>query len=332
MNSVSMNKLSKITVTLLFVLLFAMSVLFYLVFLFVGVADIFGKTADIFTAIDCLIDIFQIGKIAFYKCIFGVALAVLYFVLAVFMLKKIIFSALNLKTISKVWDSNILNETLEIPLVTVLEAFESILFSVILFAACCRMVSAYQLSTLTVAMIIVGVILYLGFRVVFSVLKTNNFKGALYHYLLCSGIFCLSLIVIATCISTVSFSGIIDSLSALGMVFKYYSPSNILAFLFEHLVQPIGFLVIQILALSVVKDVYGYINYSSVQRGKIQTLMTMCIVLAVLCALIAGYRGGSVFDALRPYISIVLCSVVLFWSPRFPKYSSSEEQTSNAEE
>ena len=197
--------LTAITVVL-FLLLFLAPIVLFSIYLLYGIENI---------SINYFIDIIGSGQI--YKVITDVW-PIVYFIIAILILKDIIFSISYFKMIGKIKGEEFPSSEVETGLVGLMDRYGRIYFLIVLFILCTQIFSASMLSGYEMAIIVSGIVIYLLSRFAFSVIKTKDLVGAAYHYLLRSGIFITSIAVLAISASAVDLTSILRHLESIPMV------------------------------------------------------------------------------------------------------------------
>ncbi len=314
--------------TLISISVFLAPIVYLLAYVFYGVSEVFGDSVNIIEAVDLTISLFRVSSMAVYRPIFGCALGVTYFVILVIIIKNIINSIGSLKDVlKKDGDDSMRSQAI----VCLMDNFGKTLFSLVLYMVLSRMVFSYSLSVVAIAIIATGIVIHIASRIGVYIIERKELVGALYYQLLCNGVVAVAVTVLLFCICRVDMYSVFNGFNVFNIGFGEISGTEIVSLLLTSFFEPIAFIILQIYTLVVTKQTLVYLQHYSIDESTVKKLMitsiSVCAILVAVSIYVSGnHPADMMFYAIKPYISILACSVTIFLSLSLPKITIEEDK------
>ncbi|MGM9643691.1 MAG: hypothetical protein ACI3X1_01250 [Eubacteriales bacterium] len=267
-----------------------------------GVASFYGKQTDIMTMVNNAFGIFNMGR-AYYRGIFGCALAVLYFVLWGLIVSDFINSIRVFKIIFS--KSHSASETID--RVTVIERYAILTFTrVLIFMVSVGFVKSYTINFNAKAVFVLGICMLLITRLKNLILKKYTLKSMLINAgQCCTAILCIILILANA--QTSAVEQVINSFH-----FLFHGGSFISFLLIA--TSAVASLLIIIFALTAIIDVSSLmsIGYVDVKAMLFSTGVYLAVPLAHYVIGGNTITVSSLIDIISTYLPLALSVVALF--------------------
>lgn len=272
-----------------------LQILILLSFLF-GLVKIFGTAANPATVITLMLQIFSISKATAYRCIFGLALGILYFVFFVLVLNGVVRScgyALTIvgkkpsrtKAISAIFQ-NVYDQKTELRLRIVEYAYHAFEYAFILTILSNMVYRSGISGALIAVMAVAGILFFLNSIIKFGIrnVRQNVWGAALFmaKTVLVYAVICILLTMLCQPSVQETVNGFMALLNG-SLVGKQVGNGRIkLHFLYGRLILPILYLIASVIAMILVHYyILLFLRGDSLRRRLFKTLIFVAVLLVL---------------------------------------------------
>lgn len=283
----------------------------------IGLTEVFGNTVSLFGAIDLITEIFSTSVL---RGLTNAAIGIIYVVLFIFLIKNVVTSVSYFKTSSKGPREQ---ETMT-AFIYLLDSFGRSFYCVLLFIVLSRLADDVELTANAVLALIIGCAVSLFGRLALKVWQDGKILQYSYE-LLCNLLFYFSCILFTVFVCRVSIENIYVDIQYMLSVLSNapsYSSQIIVETLFNGIIEPTFYIILQIFSLKLVKNTVIMVEYTDNEnKERAKRIMIGSIVFISVAFVLNIFAAGRFigFSIMSKYISIVMCGIAIFLTFSFPK-------------
>ncbi|MBE6685184.1 MAG: hypothetical protein E7592_05995 [Ruminococcaceae bacterium] len=308
---------------LLSLVLFITPIIYLFVYVFYGTSSMFGDAISLFDAIDLTIGVFNLSTASVYRPIFGAVTGIAYFVILGMIISKIITSASQLKLSLKSDQGD--KEQRPIFTISLMYNFGNILFLLIVHMVMSKVLFVSDISSTAVAVVVSGLVISVLSKIGIHLIENKNLTESICQYALGHIIVTVAIAIFMFSVCRANLYEFFIGFSHLEWLFDGASNTAIFSAIGNFFVENVVFLILQIFALQGLDEVLSYYSQSSpINKTISKKLMMGTICICSILIAIAIYISDStdsdtIFLAVKPYISILACSIAIHLTTKFPK-------------
>lgn len=332
MKSIIINNtkiLNPLRIVFSFIFLIA-QIVYLLLFAFGGISSAFGSNVDVFSSINLIIGVLDVlANGSVYKALFGATLGVTFFVVLVIIIKNIITSFSSL--IASIKNNTEKYNGRPMFSIALLTTFGDTLFRIIFFIVFSGMIIVSPINAVALGVVISGLAIYIIGKIAIYILDKGNLSAALYYILLHDGIPMTALAVLFSLICNIDAFEFFNGFNLLDWILGSTAAVATVTTIQNFFVKPVCFILLQSFALAVTYEALTFydpkssINFDTAKRLMITTISVSAIMIGLSIYITNSYSAETIISILKQYISMLTCTIALYFSLKFPDHPFTED-------